>query len=1048
MDCLPMERQRGITIKAAAIWFVWNGNRINFIDTPGHADFVFEVERALSVMDGAIVLLDAIAGVEAQTVHIWRRAASWRLPKLIFINKMDRPGADSTRALVQLQHQLGARPVPMQVPIFDKKSGNNDTFCGLIDVIRMESLFWSSVGDSTMFTRKPLPIIPGQDSINQVVSARTLLIETLAEIDENLIDAFLASDCDPLQLDSDSLQQAVRRATLSNYLIPVFYGSALKNIGIQPLLDAMVAYLPSTKERQDVLELCVSSNSSIRSISNIVSTENANVSSLNTVSVDGSVFKKTVSFIEDTTKSCFEKHVQFGNISQAYTNVFPASIVHLIDICRGITDVFAIAFKVIVEREIRYVYVSVRKGYLRKGQQLRIMRGNRMHVGQLFEGLGGTIVLSPKFSVLSQSMNGINKINTGPSVDKIEEGNWGIMICDDRVRTGDIFLDDMNPKIDLMINHVANLKIYDTLDVLTGSMLDSKSFFGLEFPAPVLTVALEPIGTSTMYSLSRALIWLLDEDPSLKVNDNDGQLLLSGIGELHIETACDRLRNHFCVDFQVGIVQLCRWEKVLTRAMAQKTYETSVRGRKLSLDVKVCLEPINNQKKLQDNIDNKIVICNSVVDLYSYLGPQKVKNACISGISAGLLSGPIEGLPVSGVKVILESVNAYGAAITSSILGSAVRFTVSYLVSTLPKHSVSVIEPIMQVIVILPYEKDIGNVVKDLTSLRQGKLVSMEGDPTGQHVLVALVSLRHMLEYTTVLRGLTGGTGSFAMVRINEALIRDLFKDIGNITTVNIPMRRSYKTGGLRPQGIAFVTFSSKEDAQKAIDLYDQKEYLDRALIVTYANPPRSSNRRNKGLRSGSKSKKTNETQNSKETADPKSKKVNSVTDVNSDGSASGAQKKIDQVNSSGTAGTESDNKHNRPRFNRPGLKRGPKGPPANGVDSKTTVFVAGLSYDTKTEQLIEWFSEYNPLSAHVALRPIPRYMIQRLQARGEQRKGRGFGFVTFENEDMQSRAVKEMNDKEIDGRKLTVKIAVDKPQSISAVNGSQELGSSNAVTD
>ncbi|KTW28727.1 uncharacterized protein T551_02577 [Pneumocystis jirovecii RU7] len=286
--------------------------------------------------------------------------------------------------------------------------------------------------------------------------------------------------------------------------------------------------------------------------------------------------------------------------------------------------------------------------------------------------------------------------------------------------------------------------------------------------------------------------------------------------------------------------------------------------------------------------------------------------------------------------------------------------------------------------------------------------------------------------------------------KADEALIRDLFKDIGNITCVNIPMRRLYKTGGLRPQGIAFVTFTSKEDAQKAISLYDRKEFLNRMLIVTYANPqPKISTRRHKGMRSGSKPlKKNNETQGSKETTDLKSKKANSVTGVNSDGGASGTQKQADQVNSSGTGGAESDNKHNRSRFTRPGFKRGPKGPPANGVDSKTTVFVAGLSYDTRIEHLIEWFSAYNPLSAHVALRPIPRYMIQKLAARGEQRKGRGFGFVTFENEDMQTRAVAEMNDKEIDGKTLIVKVAVDKPQNLAVANGSQEPGCNNAVTD
>ncbi|KTW28728.1 translation elongation factor G [Pneumocystis jirovecii RU7] len=748
MDCLPMERQRGITIKSGAIWFLWNGHRINLIDTPGHADFVFEVERVLSVMDGAVVLLDAVAGVEAQTVHVWQRTSVWKLPKLIFINKMDRLGADFTRVLVQLQHQLGARPVPMQVPIFDNKSGRNDSFCGIVDIVRMESLSWSS-GDGTMFTREPLAIISDQDFMSQVASARTLLIETLADVDENLIDAFLVSGCDPLQLDSNSLQQAVRRATLSNYLVPVFYGSALKNIGIQPLLDAMVAYLPSIRERQDILRLCVSGDLSIGSVSNSVCINNASSLDLNILSENDSVLKKTVSTTEDISKSCFQKQTQFRDTFHAETNVLPIPILSLVDICRGSTNVFAIVFKVNIEREIKYVYVSVRQGCFRKGQWLRVTRGNRIRVGPLFEGFGGTTVLSSNFSVFSQSTDGVNKINTGPPIDKIEEGNWGIMACDGEVRTGDIFLDDMNVKTDSIINHTTNLKNHGTLDALTSSKLDIGYFLGLGLPAPVLTVSLEPVGISTMYSLSRALIWLLDEDPSLRVDDNDGQVLLSGIGELHIQAACDRLRNHFCIDFQVGNVRLRRWEKVLAGSVVQKIYKTSIQGRELFLDVKVRLEPINSQKKIQDNADNEIIICDSVIASYSYLGSKKVKNACIAGISAGLLSGPIEGFPVTGAKVILESVDAYGTVITASILGSAVRFAVAYLVSVFPKHSISVIEPIMHVIITLPHEKDIGNVVKDLMGLRQGKLVSMEGNPTGQHVLIALVSLRYMLEYTT-----------------------------------------------------------------------------------------------------------------------------------------------------------------------------------------------------------------------------------------------------------------------------------------------------------
>lgn len=286
--------------------------------------------------------------------------------------------------------------------------------------------------------------------------------------------------------------------------------------------------------------------------------------------------------------------------------------------------------------------------------------------------------------------------------------------------------------------------------------------------------------------------------------------------------------------------------------------------------------------------------------------------------------------------------------------------------------------------------------------------------------------------------------------KTTEEDLRTLFEGIGSITAINMPMRRLYKTGGYRSQGIAFISFSSKDDAQKAIDVCNKKELLDRTITVTYANPQqgRSTARRQKNTRYKTKLQKKNRGHDSKEAVDAKTKKTNAAASVNSDSNVSGTQKQADQVASSGGA-AEVDAKPNRVRFTRLPMRRGPKGPPVDGVNSKTTVFVAGLSYDTREEQLFKWFSTYNPQSVHIALRPLPRYMVERLEARGEQRKGRGFGFVTFENEDMQNKAVEEMNDKEIDGRKLTVKVAIDKPYvSQIAVNGSQDLGDGNTVAD
>ncbi|KAG5440030.1 hypothetical protein PCK2_000638, partial [Pneumocystis canis] len=417
---------------------------------------------------------------------------------------------------------------------------------------------------------------------------------------------------------------------------------------------------------------------------------------------------------------------------------------------------------------MKYVYISVRQGCLCKGQWLQIGRGGRMRVGQLREGLGGTAISGADFSILPQSSVGASRISIGPSIDKIETGNWGIMITDNGIRTGDMFLSDIDVITNIKRNGTANLGNYRASDSLSSNKINNEFCFRPELSLPVVTVALEPIGVAAIRSLSQALSWLLDEDPSLRVEDNDGQILLSGIGELHIAAACDRLRNHFSVDFRVGSIQLRRWEKVLRGIMVQRTYEANISGKSVPVDITVGLEPIKDQKKYKNGIDNEIVVSESVIASYTYLDIEKIRNACTSGVLAGLQCGPIEGFPICGAKVVVKSVNAHGVSITASILGDAIRFTISHLISILSKDSFSIIEPIMHVIIMLPHEKDIGNVIKDLTCLRRGKLVSMKGYPTGQHVLVAHVSLRHMLEYTAVLRNLTSGAGSFVMVFIQK----------------------------------------------------------------------------------------------------------------------------------------------------------------------------------------------------------------------------------------------------------------------------------------
>lgn len=382
-------------------------------------------------------------------------------------------------------------------------------------------------------------------------------------------------------------------------------------------------------------------------------------------------------------------------------------------------------------------------GCLQKGQWLRLVRGGRVRVEKLRECIGGVGTLGSD-PTLPRSFSRIEANNIGSPINQIDQGNWGIMISNDRIRTGDIFVG--NADIDMSMDHLADIKIHTIFD---------------ELPTPVVSVALEPIGAEAIRSLPQVLSWLLDEDPSLRVDDNEGQILLSGIGELHIAAACDRLTNHFCLNIRVGSPQLQRREKILNEAMTQQTYRVTI-DKQIPIDVVVSLKPIDNPEKL-NGIENEIIINESVMSECKYLGIEKVQHACTAGALAGLQSGPIKQLPISGAKVTVESVNTYGIVITPSILGAAVRFTVLHLISNVPDHFVSIVEPIMHVIITLTHDKHLGNVVKDLTGLRQGKIISINNYSTDYHLLIAHIPLKYMFQYTTVLRGLTSGTGSFIM---------------------------------------------------------------------------------------------------------------------------------------------------------------------------------------------------------------------------------------------------------------------------------------------
>lgn len=668
-DFLPMERARGITIQSAAVTLPWAGHRVNLVDTPGHADFGFEVVRALKVLDGCVVILDAVAGVEAQTEKVWRQ--SRQIPKVVFVNKMDREGAGFSRTVKEVVSRLGTKILLVNVPFF-----NGDKFSGVLDVVDKKLLQW----EGEKITVHELE----GEQLNEVSRCRESLVETLSEFDDAVVDSFLETD-DYMAVPGNILRNAIRKATLQNYAVPVLCGASFKNIGVQPLLDAVNFYLPSPLEREPDMSVPLT-----------LGKDGYTVTGKNKLSV-GLAFKVTT------------------------------------DPIRGVM-----------------VFVRVYAGKLQSNTTVYV-NGEPVKIGKLL----------------------VMHANVPEEVSEISSGNIGVIVSD-KIKTGDTVL-----------FHAQKKKVTDTSIVANPMVV----------PPPVFSISLEPRTSGDKRGMDEALAVLLREDPSLKVtvDEESGQTLLSGMGELHLEIAQDRL-THLKAKVELGRIMVSYKETILSKKTA--TVET-IDGVKLAVSIQPNPEDAKTLAKAQTYVDlsdnNYFSIGYEPQDWDKKLLPyQTLVNALISGTISSLQRGPILKLPLNSTWVSIDSVEFPDDFNNTTTLINVTRQCFTELLRD--ESAYNVMEPVMSVSVEVSPE-DIGSVIQDLTSARKGIISSIDEDSDGaslvefrdlserqylpydptlefmkqrdnftkDQVIRAVVPLKEMIGYLPKLRALTQGRATYHM---------------------------------------------------------------------------------------------------------------------------------------------------------------------------------------------------------------------------------------------------------------------------------------------
>jgi elongation factor G len=621
MDWMVQEQERGITITSAATTCFWRDHRVNIIDTPGHVDFTIEVERSLRVLDGAVGVFCSVGGVEPQTETVWRQADKYAVPRLAFVNKMDRLGADFFRVVQMIQDRLGARPVALQLPI-----GAEEKFVGIVDLVSMKAVIWEDESLGAKFHEEPIP----EAMAGEAAEYREKLIEAVADCDEAIMERYLEGK----EIGAAELRKGIRNATLSLKIVPALCGSAFRNKGVQPMLDAVVEYLPSPLDIPPVKGI----NPDSQTVEERPAKDDAPFAAL-AFKIMTDPFVGTLSFFR----------VYSGSLTSGSS-----------------------------------VYNST------KSKRERIGRLLKMHA------------------------------NEREAIKEVYAGDIAAAVGLKTAATGDTLCDEDHPII-----------------------LES-----IDFPDPVISIAIEPKSKADQEKLGLSLQKLATEDPSFKVRTDEetGQTIISGMGELHLEIIVDRLLREFNVGANVGKPQVAYKETVRKAVEQQGRFIRQTGGRGQYGDVWIKLEP------QQPGAGFEFVDATKGGSI-----PREYIPAVEKGVKEATENGVLAGYPMVDVKVTLFDGSYHD--VDSSEIAFKIAGSMAFKEAARKAHPV-LLEPIMSVEVVVP-EDFMGDVIGDINS-RRGKVLGMDTRPAAQ-AIDARVPLAQMFGYATDLRSMTQGRATYTM---------------------------------------------------------------------------------------------------------------------------------------------------------------------------------------------------------------------------------------------------------------------------------------------
>ena len=633
MDWMVQEQERGITITSAATTTYWKYNdkkyKINLIDTPGHVDFTVEVERSLRILDGAVAAFCAVGGVEPQSETVWRQADKYSVPRICYVNKMDRSGANFFDVVAQVKEVLGANPCPIQIPI-----GAEETFKGVVDLVKMKAIVWH---DETMGAAYDVEDIPA-DLVDEANEWREKMLEAISDCDDAIMEKFLEGDLDSIT--EDEIKAAIRKGTLAMKIFPMVCGSSFKNKGVQTMLDAVCAYLPSPLDTPEIIGSEV-----------------------------GNEDVKIIRHPDEDEPLC------------------------------------ALAFKIATDPYVgRLCFFRVYSGKLEAGSYIFNTRsGKKERISRLFQ---------------------MHSNHQNP-VEVVSAGDIGAGVGFKDIRTGDTLCGE---------------------DEKSHMVLES-----IEFPDPVIGIAVEPKSQADIDKLGIGLAKLAEEDPTftVKTDEQSGQTVISGMGELHLDIIIDRLRREFKVECNQGRPQVNYKEAITQTVDHREVYKKQSGGRGKFADIVVKVGPVDPD--FQGSLQFEDIVKGGNI-------PKEFIPSIQKGFQASMKNGVLAGFPVDQLKVVV--VDGSYHPVDSDQLSFEIAANLAFKAACAKARPV-LMEPIMKLEVVTP-EENMGDVIGDLNK-RRGQVEGMETSRSGARIVKAKVPLSEMFGYVTSLRTITSGRATSSM---------------------------------------------------------------------------------------------------------------------------------------------------------------------------------------------------------------------------------------------------------------------------------------------